>query len=286
MAVLRCAATSWCVAFALLATTLFLRRLTGALQRPLAAFDLIAVGLLVGAVSTSLRMAWNPPMWHLQSRWRRPARFAVNGTYTVAVVIFGAALSLPGTSLIAALAFWAFLAAGELGGWWHAVTRSLPATRTLPNDAEATPGASLAQDGAERHGDLVNEASTHGDAEEEEDGELLPEGVWQQMTRARDDAGGWLVYGAVRCEFTAGQRLEQVHIAFCPPLQTAPQLTVDQVAGPAVRIKTAMLETFGASLEVKRTVASSEPTSVQLQVFAYEPPSGDAAPEPDARHAE
>lgn len=114
---------------------------------------------------------------------------------------------------------------------------------------------------------------SEGDEEGEEDVEseqLLPEHVSQRVVRARDERDAEVVFGTVRCRFVPGQRQQSIHLAFCPPLRKLAQLATDQVAGPAVQIKTVTAETFGVGLEAKLASPSKEPTEVQIQFFAFE----------------
>jgi hypothetical protein len=112
---------------------------------------------------------------------------------------------------------------------------------------------------------------------ESDESDVLPPGVSQRVTRARDEHGEEVVFGLVRCEFAPGERQQNVHIAFCPPLHRVPHLSTDQIDGPAVKIKTSLVETFGAGLEVKLVSPSSQPASVQIQFYACEKPM-DGAP--------
>ncbi len=108
---------------------------------------------------------------------------------------------------------------------------------------------------------------------DEDDGfELLSSNVSQRITRGRDENGVEAVFGVVRCDFAMGQRHQNLHIAFCPPLERAPELTTDQIDGPMAKIKPSMVEVFGAGLEVKLPAPCSEPTSVQIQFYAFERP--------------
>jgi hypothetical protein len=47
------------------------------------------------------------------------------------------------------------------------------------------------------------------------------------------------------------------------------EFTVDQLAGPAVQVKTMSVETYGAGLEAKLASPSKGPTEVQIQFFAF-----------------
>jgi hypothetical protein len=107
-------------------------------------------------------------------------------------------------------------------------------------------------------------------------GETLPDGVSQRITRASNEQGAEMIYGIVRCDFAPHQRQQNIHIAFCPPLDSAPQLTVDQVDGPTAGIRTTVVETYGAAIEVKLKAARSDLTSVQIQFYACESPASEA----------
>jgi hypothetical protein len=111
--------------------------------------------------------------------------------------------------------------------------------------------------------------------EEDESSEMLPEGVSQRITRARE-GDGEMIYGILRCDFAPNLRQQNIHIAFCPPLKSRPQFSVDQVDGPTARIRSTVVESYGAGMEVKLQSASSEPSSVQLQFYAYEAQPTDA----------
>ena len=79
-----------------------------------------------------------------------------------------------------------------------------------------------------------------------------------------------MIFGIVRCDFAPGQRQQNVHIAFCPPMQRKPQLSMDQVDGPTARLRPSIVEAFGAGVEVKLKTASTGPSSVQIQFYACE----------------
>jgi hypothetical protein len=97
---------------------------------------------------------------------------------------------------------------------------------------------------------------------------LLPKEVVQQLTRSQAADGSENLAGWVRLPFAAGQRTGSIHVAFCPPLCATPELLVEQIDGPAARIKTAQLLPYGARLDLKLAVAATEPATVLLQFTA------------------
>ena len=84
-----------------------------------------------------------------------------------------------------------------------------------------------------------------------------------------NELSGWL-----RMPFAAGQRTGSMHVAFCPPFAATPELAVEQIDGPEVRIKTAQLLPYGARLDLKLAAAAEEPTAVLLQFSARTPGLG------------
>jgi len=107
--------------------------------------------------------------------------------------------------------------------------------------------------------------------------EDLPEGlapawpdgnVLQQFVRSRGADGSEHLTGWLRIPFTAGQRTGSEHVAFCPPFEKTPHVTVEQLDGPAVRVKTAQLLPHGVRLDLKLATVAEEPDSVVLQFSA------------------
>ena len=80
--------------------------------------------------------------------------------------------------------------------------------------------------------------------------------------------GGEQLSGWLRAGFAAGQRTANVHVAFCPPFPKTPQLTVEQLDGPEVRIRTAQLLPHGLRLDLKLAVTAEKPLDVLLQFSA------------------
>ena len=82
-------------------------------------------------------------------------------------------------------------------------------------------------------------------------GEPLPTGVTQRLVRLRLPDGHDAYQGTVRVEFTAGQRTEVLHVAFCPPFEATPRWTAKVVGGPALAIKQVQVFPYGARLELR-----------------------------------
>jgi hypothetical protein len=274
---IRIVVTFTAVLLLLTAGWLLVRRVGGALQEPLSG----SAQVLLGGLLSSMLLAAG----HIERRiaadtcagwdsWPLLARVLLS----VAALMLGAAVTLPGSSVLASSAFWLLILAGAVPAW----LRFALSPRFERRELEPEPGDAVALSCGSRDAvlpwDVDRCASAECEADEEEDSEqLLPDDVLQRVVRARDQGGSEIVYGTVRCRFVDGQRQQSIHLAFCPPLQTLAHFATDQVFGPAVQIKTVVAETFGVGLEAKLTSPSKGPTEVQIQFFAFErPPGGEA----------
>ena len=65
-------------------------------------------------------------------------------------------------------------------------------------------------------------------------------------------AGVDRIQGWLKAELEPSERNVTLHVAFCPPFDEMPNLTVVQIAGPECRIKTGQLLPYGVRLELKR----------------------------------
>ena len=105
---------------------------------------------------------------------------------------------------------------------------------------------------------------------EEADADAVPaEDVLQQLTLSQDAAGGQRLCGWLRLRLAAGQRSGVVHVAFCPPFSRTPELSLEQLDGPAARVRTAQLLPHGVRLDLKLAVAASSGGSVLLRFAAW-----------------
>ncbi|HEY5310932.1 MAG TPA: hypothetical protein VIK18_00385 [Pirellulales bacterium] len=112
------------------------------------------------------------------------------------------------------------------------------------------------------------------------------DGSWivQQARRDRRGDGRECVVGRMRVDLAAGQRVAQVHVAFCPPLERVPAIELRQTSGPAARLKLGQALAYGARFELK--LPEPGPASVVLEYTAtaagatptQEQPSAAASP--------
>lgn len=248
----RCLAGTLVGSLAVVAVLVCWRRLAGALSTPLEPPALLLAGALVAAVAAGARLAW----YHgaAASKVSRLDWLLVS-LPTAAVLGLGAALSLRETDVGALIGFWALLAVEEVCAWLPAARRQLRGGRKA-----APPARPVRPD--QPRAPLPHSLPT---------GSPLatpPHDVLQQLTRSqaadgREDLSGWL-----RAPFSPGQRTASVHVAFCPPFAQTPELAVEQLDGPLLRIKTGQLLPHGARLDLKLAARAEQPLSVLLQFSA------------------
>jgi hypothetical protein len=220
-------------------TAFWWRRLGGALTTPLPWHGLLAVGLFLAALAALARRA-GPALAGNESAGRR---LTLECLVSASVVCVGVALSLPGTGWVGLVLCWAALAAEECWAWQLALR---------PGRAPAGLAAAVGE--APEAGPWSPDRPT-GD-------------VIQQIARRRAADGREALSGWLRVPLAAGQRSASVHVAFCPPLQHAPRMTVEQREGPAARIRAVQVLPYGARLDVKLTQPSPTPIELLLEFTA------------------
>jgi len=254
------------------------RRLMGAFEQPLAPAALIVFSGMLTALVAAVRALWRR-VSTLDATSIRGSGLLLNVFLSLGVFCLATSLSLPDSAAVPLGVFWCFFVAGELVGWspyCRRLARGIRTHRSSNRHRDEEPSPAIDEPPRELPARTRHESGMSEEEVEDDGFELLPPGVSQRMIRAKEENGVEVVYGVVRCDFAAGQRQQNLHIAFCPPLERIPELTTDQVDGPIVRIKPSMVETYGAGLEVKLQAPCSEPTGVQVLFYACEKAAQDA----------
>jgi hypothetical protein len=222
------------------------RRIAGALTHPLEPASLLTAGVLVAATAMTIRLGWFLPPAIRASRALDRAMMLLT---SLAVLALGTGLCVYGTKTIGASAICAVLAAEEAWAWaWY--TRRGREKRG--QNCFSFPRPVVAAVGKENSSDPFSPG----------------EEVTQQLTRCQAADGAEELSGWLRMAFAAGQRTGSLHVAFCPPFVTTPELAIEQCEGPEVRIKTAQLLPYGVRLDLKLASAADEVMSVLLQFSA------------------
>ena len=229
------AATVFATLFSMVALAgfLVLRRYGGALA------SLPASSMRLGTMATLLALA-TVRLFAAQQAGRSWLRFGVAFPFLLSpVAAVGLTIALCSWPASSNVLCWSALLVSE-GGWgaWSVrrwATRQ--ATHTLP----AVPRTPLPEREEIPQRDIALAVA----------GEELPEAVFQQSSRARNAEGGEVLEFYCRSFFPPDERSQTVHLAFCPPLDSIPHLTVDHVAGSPASFKIAEVQSYGARIEVR-----------------------------------
>jgi len=262
--------------FVCAALVLALRRVSGALVHPLSIAMLVPTGFLAAISALGIRTLWrHSPDRRASSR----GDLIMDVLLGASLVIFAAALSLPGTNALGLACFWLLIAAYEIWAWapgagqWlrrprhentgleqlridqaQSIAAHIEPVSTLPGAISAlTPGYPLGASPDTGEGNNTWSAA---------------KGVTQQLTRSTTAQGGDMLCGVLRLDLAAGQRTGNLHVAFCPPFAGTPELSAVQLDGPEARIKIAQLLPYGARLDVKLIALTKEPAGVLVQFTA------------------
>lgn len=231
------------VLFAALAAFLLLRRLIGALDRPLGAPVVIIAALVAELGAFTLRTLLPHTKFNATSTARttrlQPLLAALP---TVCAICVLAALTLPGTPAWGMAFAWPVLIVGEAAHWLPVFRPSLFCLRSVRTTAVP---------------------ATHPAATEEPE---IPSGLVQQITRVRETNRESL-HALVRAEIPRGDQLAVVHLSFCPPLDSRPELTAHALDADNADVRITQAETFGARLEIRSPRAEAAARQVLIEVL-------------------
>jgi hypothetical protein len=247
------------LAMALALSTILIagRRLAGGLDQPLSPAWVTFAAALAALFAAGAR--FSPPIISAANRW---GPFAMRWLPAVLLVIFVAALSVPGTSTIALAVAWSIVAAEELFVWRrfrpvapHGVVPAAP-SEPEPSLAVSRVAAPAASALPLTPPPLAPQST------------LLSSEVVQQQTRTRlangmDRLSVWL-----QMPLAASERNATAHVAFCPPFLEIPRISLRQTAGPAGRIRAVQILPHGVRLELKLDLSPRQPQRVSVEFVA------------------
>jgi hypothetical protein len=227
---------------------------------------LVTTALVLAAVSVSLRLIW----WRTlpAGRWKRKD-LAWLCLPTVAVTLIGISLTLPGSAALALTTFWLIVLAGE-GSMWGWIGYRLRSGSGYPRRSQidrrlVLPGAGPNHEN--RAVVVVDSPSETAPATAGSDARLPPE-VSQQLIRSLDEDGHETVRAWLRGRFAPGQRATSLHVAFCPPLHSAPRVHVRQLDGAATQVKVAQVLAYGARIDLRLQHFSQIEETVLVELSA------------------
>lgn len=90
----------------------------------------------------------------------------------------------------------------------------------------------------------------------------------QNLRRGVTADGVDVLVGEVHAVFLAEQRIETVHLAFCPPFERTPTLDLEQLDGPEARIEVGQLVPYGARLELKLSQPGPARVTIAVSIRA------------------
>lgn len=221
------------VTVALVVAVLLARRLSGALVVPLDFIPALAAGLLLG-VSTWLArravLAVAP-----SPRWSHGLVLATAAATWLLVL----ALTLSNMSPLAILALWLPMIGVEIA-WWQRIGRVGDGESGRVGDNSPPLPLSL--------------SPPHSPS------------LLQQFTRTRDDASE-IISGTARIDFASGEQTAALHLAFCPPLGSDPEIEAEADEAE-VEIRVTESRTYGMRLEAKRSRDTAGALSIVVQFEA------------------
>ena len=103
--------------------------------------------------------------------------------------------------------------------------------------------------------------------EMETEAPLLPAGVQRQWTRELLEDGRVKLHGLVRGRLEAGERVQAVHVEFCPPYAADPTVTAYVVEGAGVDVRVTQAACFGARWEWHRSASAAQEATEVITYF-------------------
>jgi hypothetical protein len=251
---------AWMLSGCLIAVALFLmtRRCAGALSEPLPALLLIAVGMVMTAITCAVHLLeQGADENQLAILWSTAPEFLT----IVALPLFAAAITLPGSTWPGITLLWVTVGCAELG--LLVLRRNRRFQTSLPEGAVEKPW----------HGSsLIDQTSSFNDKEHTwltEDELASPT---QKLVYRLTPEGICVVEGWLQTNFLPGQRTAVVHVAFCPAFRETPIVEAELQDGPAGEIRPTLVLPWGVRWEVKLELAAVEPITVSIEFFGSDVP--------------
>ncbi len=267
---LRWISASTIVCLLLLSLFLAARRIFDPLARPLDETTLLIAAYLFAAILLTARLTWRLSADQRENLWLRRLTML---SASASGLLFATALSIANPVTLQLVLFWSLIVAVEIA-WWISNLSRRESSRRRPraNGFDGCRTANSSRPSGSPFAPLVNNGAKATSAAtiaiDEEYADAWPAELSQQISRFDDGNGEEVVAGQLRSRFSAGERTQSLHVAFCPPLDIAPALSVEQLSGPRADIKAAQVETFGIRLDVRLAAVHRNAVEVVVQFHA------------------
>ena len=233
----------------------------GAFKTPLASSVSLGIWCLAILAIGTARIALR--FWPISSR---STRIAVGPAASLSLILLGSILAL-GTShwSIAAVIGIIFIIGEFL---WYQDT-AFPRIKLTPWRRQ------IADENSSR--DATSELISPVEMKDEplEEGPILANQVDQQWTRQRTEDGRITIHGMLRARLEKGQRIEPLHLAFCPPFSNDPEFTVHLMDGDAIEFRVTEVACYGARVELRRYASAAGQACDAVLYFEAVAKSGD-----------
>lgn len=231
------------------ALLLAVRRLAGGLESPLSPSGIVSAAALAALLAATV---------HISAAGNCSLPIAVRWLPAPLLIIFVAALWLPGSSRAAVVAAWCIVAVEEIAVFlqFRAVRRTCSTAQVPPIDSQPP----LAVSRVEANQPLIPLLPPQTPAPSAE--------IMQQSTRSRTAAGIDRLAGWLQMSLTTGERTVMAHVAFCPPFIEMPKISLRQTAGPAGRVRAVQILPHGVRLELKLDHSPRQPQRVSVEFVA------------------
>jgi hypothetical protein len=102
------------------------------------------------------------------------------------------------------------------------------------------------------------------------------------MSRVRRPNGEDYLEGVAAAEFASRQKQTSVHLAFCPPFASTPEVACTADEAGSVRLKIGAVYPYGARIDLKRTAEPLDEAVLRVHFSATGPQMPPAPPPPNA----
>lgn len=86
----------------------------------------------------------------------------------------------------------------------------------------------------------------------------------QWLTRTQSVEGGETVEGGLKVSFARGQRQQVLHVSFCPPLPSIPEVECELLDEAPVEVRVAAAHPYGLRIEARREADSNDPLTSEI----------------------